>query len=167
MLLRKLGYEISVACNGREALDLLENKARQGRAQEISCILMDASMDVMDGLECTRVIRAQQLPHRMRPFIIAQTANVTEEFRQGCLQAGMGTDTLALCSCSLHPMWFASDVVLTCFLAVRWCGLSDVFTIKPVVVEELTRVLKLASQHQEQELARLAAAVAGAEDAKQ
>lgn len=132
MLLRKLGYEISVACNGREALDLLENKARQGRAQEISCILMDASMDVMDGLECTRVIRAQQLPHRMRPFIIAQTANVTEEFRQGCLQAGM-----------------------------------DVFTIKPVVVEELTRVLKLASQHQEQELARLAAAVAGAEDAKQ
>jgi hypothetical protein len=39
----------------------------------------------------------------------------------------------------------------------------DVFTSKPVNVENLVSVLKLASQHQEQELARLAAAVAGAE----
>jgi CheY-like chemotaxis protein len=35
------------------------------------------------------VIRAQQLPHRARPFIIAQTANVTPEFRKACLDAGM------------------------------------------------------------------------------
>ncbi len=46
-------------------------------------------MDVMDGMECTRVIRAQQLPTRLRPFIVAQTANVTEEYQQMCLQAGM------------------------------------------------------------------------------
>ena len=46
-------------------------------------------MDVMDGMECTRVIRAQQLPHRIRPFIIAQTANVTDEYRAKCLQSGM------------------------------------------------------------------------------
>lgn len=38
---------------------------------------MDASMDQMDGLECTCVIRAQQMPHRVRPFILARTANVT------------------------------------------------------------------------------------------
>ena len=110
MLLRKLGYEILVAANGREALDILAREADQGR--EIECILMDASMDVMDGMECTRVIRAQQLPHRVRPFIVAQTANVTEEFRRACLDAGMsvreppavlamttGSDALpALCS---------------------------------------------------------------------
>jgi CheY-like chemotaxis protein len=129
MLLRKLGYEISVACNGREALDLLENKARLGRAQEISRILMDASMDVMDGLECTRVIRAQQLPHRVRPFIIAQTANVTEEFRQGCLQAGMGTCLrlpafrcaipAVLCVCVRLP---PRSHWLLVALSVRWCG---------------------------------------------
>jgi len=89
MLLRKLGYEIVVASNGREALAILEIEARKGRAHEISCILMDASMDVMDGMECTRVIRAQQLPHRVRPFIIAQTANVTEEYRRRCLDSGM------------------------------------------------------------------------------
>ena len=89
MLLRKLGYEILVAANGREALTLLEEQARRGKEWEINCILMDASMDVMDGMECTRVIRAQQLPHRVRPVIIAQTANVTEEYRVKCLQSGM------------------------------------------------------------------------------
>jgi len=49
MLLRKLGYEILVAANGREALSLLESEARRGKQYEIECILMDASMDVMDG----------------------------------------------------------------------------------------------------------------------
>jgi len=73
MLLRKLGYEILVAANGAEALTTLEREAARGRVFEIQCILMDASMDVMDGMECTRVIRAQQLPHRLRPFIVAQT----------------------------------------------------------------------------------------------
>lgn len=47
MLLRKLGYEILVASNGREALNLLETEARKGRAFEIECILMDASMVLM------------------------------------------------------------------------------------------------------------------------
>ena len=89
MLLRKLGYEILVAVNGREALAVLEREALRGPQHEIECILMDASMDVMDGMECTRVIRVQQLPHRKRPFIIAQTANVSEEFRQKCLSSGM------------------------------------------------------------------------------
>ena len=89
MLLRKLGYEILVAIHGRDALDVLEREARRGRNHEIEVILMDASMDVMDGMECTRVIRAQQLPTRIRPFIVAQTANVTEEFQQKCMDAGM------------------------------------------------------------------------------
>ena len=87
MLLRKLGYEILVAAHGREALEILAREADKGR--EVECILMDASMDVMDGMECTRVIRAQQLPHRVRPFIIAQTANVTDEFQRRCMDSGM------------------------------------------------------------------------------
>jgi CheY-like chemotaxis protein len=89
MLMRKLGYELLLASNGREVLELLEREAKKGREHEIQCILMDASMDVMDGMECTRLIRDQQMPHRIRPFIIAQTANVTEEYRHMCLQAGM------------------------------------------------------------------------------
>lgn len=89
MMMRKLGYEMVVASNGQEVLQILEREAFKGKQHEIECILMDASMDVMDGMECTRVIRAQQLPHRTRPFIIAQTANVTEEYRVMCLDAGM------------------------------------------------------------------------------
>jgi signal transduction histidine kinase/CheY-like chemotaxis protein len=89
MLLRRLGYEICIADNGLAALQLIEEKAARGPEFEIQCIIMDASMDVMDGMECTRVIRSQQQPHRVRPFIIAHTANVTQEFKQNCLEAGM------------------------------------------------------------------------------
>ena len=89
MLLRKLGYEILVAADGREALAVLEREARRGPAHEVEVILMDASMDVMDGMECTRVIRAQQLPTRLRPFIVAQTAHVAEEFQRRCMDSGM------------------------------------------------------------------------------
>ena len=53
------------------------------------CFCFAASMDIMDGLECTRVIRSQQLPHRTTPYIIAQTANVSSEFRSQCLGCGM------------------------------------------------------------------------------
>jgi CheY-like chemotaxis protein len=35
------------------------------------------------------VIRAQQLPTRIKPFIIAQTANVTDDFRAACIASGM------------------------------------------------------------------------------
>jgi len=132
MLLRKLGYEILVAANGREALDLLEAEARKGRAHEISCILMDASMDVMDGMECTRVIRAQQLPHRVRPFIIAQTANVTDEYRRRCLDSGM-----------------------------------DMFTCKPVDIQELVRCLKIASQQAREAGATTGAAAPGSGPAEE
>jgi len=89
MLFRKLGYELLVAANGREVLELLEAEAAKGRQHEVECILMDASMDVMDGIECTRVIRAHQMQSRTRPWIIGCTANVTEEHRAACLQAGM------------------------------------------------------------------------------
>jgi len=43
----------------------------------------------VSGLACTQVIRAQQLPHRIRPYIIACTANVTDDYRHKCLLAGM------------------------------------------------------------------------------
>ena len=90
MLMRRLGYDLTlIAADGVEALELLEREAAKGRDHEVECILMDASMDQMDGLECTRRIRSQQSPQRIRPFVIAQTANVTEEYQRECQQAGM------------------------------------------------------------------------------
>ncbi len=79
-VLQKLGYEFITTNNGQEAVDIL--KARRG---EISLVLMDCRMPIMDGLEATRQIRANKdsIP------IIALTANDTDEDRKNCLSAGM------------------------------------------------------------------------------
>ena len=79
MLLRKLGYDCVVANHGAHALELLEEHRKLGPEHEIEVILMDQAMDVMDGMECTRIIRATQSDKHVRPFIIAQTANATSD----------------------------------------------------------------------------------------
>ncbi len=78
--LEKLDYRFISAGNGQEVLDIL-----QGHRQEISLILMDCRMPVMDGLEATRRIREGEdsIP------IIALTANDTDEDRETCLRTGM------------------------------------------------------------------------------
>jgi len=55
MMLRKLGYELCLAANGRDALALLEREAKRGREHEIQAILMDCSMTPIDGMECQKL----------------------------------------------------------------------------------------------------------------
>jgi len=79
-ILRKKGYRIDVANDGREALDKLQSTA-------YDLVLMDVQMPVLDGLEATRLIRREArwdgLP------IIAMTAHAMNGDRERCLQAGM------------------------------------------------------------------------------
>ena len=78
-LLRLVGLDVAVACDGREAVDL-------ALAERFDLLLMDMQMPVLDGVSATRRIREQQgyaLP------IVAMTANAFEEDRQACLDAGM------------------------------------------------------------------------------
>jgi CheY-like chemotaxis protein len=89
MLLRRMGYEIKVASDGQECLDLLNKQAALGRQHEVQVILLDLQMDGMGGIECAQCIRAQQQPNRLRPYIIAQTANTSQEDRTACTSAGM------------------------------------------------------------------------------
>jgi CheY-like chemotaxis protein len=111
MLMRKLGYEIQVANNGQEVLLLLEREALRGPEFEIQCILMDVTMDVMDGIECTRLIRERQQLTRLRPFIIAQTANVSEVYRRNCLEAGMDMFTCKVSdACDCHQITHATEM---------------------------------------------------------
>ena len=79
-MLSKLGYRSIVAEDGQQALEKLESQR-----EEISLILMDCRMPVMDGLQATQVIRSQgdKIP------IVALTANNTEEDREACMQVGM------------------------------------------------------------------------------
>jgi len=83
-MLDKLGFSPDLATNGREALDML-------RDHHYDIVLMDVQMPVLDGLEATRLIRAdQQLsPSEKHPYIVAMTANAMREDRAACVAAGM------------------------------------------------------------------------------
>ena len=88
MFLKKLGYEVDVANNGEEVLDGWQGRTTRGE-QPYDCILMDVNMDGMDGIECTRRLRAEA--DGARVYIIAQTANANLESKQRCLTAGMNS----------------------------------------------------------------------------
>jgi two-component system, sensor histidine kinase len=81
-MLRKLTSHISVARNGRQALDMIANDG------PFDVVLMDRHMPVMDGIEATRKIRAMNSAAAEVP-IIGLTAAATQQDIEGCLKAGM------------------------------------------------------------------------------
>jgi signal transduction histidine kinase/CheY-like chemotaxis protein len=81
-ILRKQGFHIDVASDGREALTKLE-----ASGGDYHLVLMDIQMPVLDGLETTRAIRRD--PRWQNLPIIAMTAHAMNGDRERCLQAGM------------------------------------------------------------------------------
>jgi two-component system sensor histidine kinase/response regulator len=80
-LLEKAGHVVTLAGNGKEALE-------QIAVREFDLVLMDISMPEMDGLEATQVIRQQENGARRLP-IVALTAHAMVGDRERCLAAGM------------------------------------------------------------------------------
>ena len=80
-ILKKMGFWVEVADNGREALALFEK-------QTFDVVLMDCQMPVMDGFACTQAIRSLDSAKAEVP-IIAITANAMAGDRERCLNAGM------------------------------------------------------------------------------
>ncbi|MBK5964771.1 histidine kinase [Thiocystis minor] len=78
--LRALGFEVDLAGNGAEAVELARRNA-------YALILMDVQMPIMNGLDATRAIR--RLPGRAATPILAMTAGAFEEDREDCRKAGM------------------------------------------------------------------------------
>ncbi|KAJ5169366.1 CheY-like superfamily [Penicillium coprophilum] len=80
--LNTLGFDISEASNGKEAVDANQNKP-------FDCILMDQQMPVMDGNCATKAIRDIEKESGGHVPILGVTANVREEQQQEMMGAGM------------------------------------------------------------------------------
>jgi signal transduction histidine kinase/DNA-binding response OmpR family regulator/ligand-binding sensor domain-containing protein len=81
-LIEKRGHAVTVAANGREAVEAL------GR-ESFDLVLMDVQMPEMDGLEATARIRAGEEAGGRRQKIIAMTAHAMKGDRERCLDCGM------------------------------------------------------------------------------
>lgn len=79
-LLNKNGYSPDVAEDGQEAVE----KAKENKYE---LIFMDLQMPIMDGITATKKII--ELYPEERPKIVAVTANVLQEDRDQCFEAGM------------------------------------------------------------------------------
>jgi CheY-like chemotaxis protein len=82
-MLRDMVAGVTLAPNGRDGLEALTT-------QRFDLVFMDLHMPVMDGLEATRMFRAQEQASGAAPTpIIALTASAMLEERNLCLAAGM------------------------------------------------------------------------------
>jgi len=81
-LLEKPGLVVTVASNGKEAVQAVEQR-------DFDIVLMDVQMPEMDGLEATRVIRKLGKPGISDLPIVAMTAHAMAGDREKSLDAGM------------------------------------------------------------------------------
>lgn len=79
-LLKRLGISPDVVEDGEAALHLLGSKP-------YDLVLMDVQMPRLDGISATRALRKMPLAHQ--PRVIAVTANVLDDERAACLEAGV------------------------------------------------------------------------------
>jgi len=81
-VLEKRGHKVTIAGNGKEALDALENR-------RFDLILMDIQMPVLDGFEATAAIREKEKGTGEHILIVAMTAHAMKGDRERCIEAGM------------------------------------------------------------------------------
>jgi two-component system sensor histidine kinase/response regulator len=79
-MLEKLGCIIEYATNGSEAVRMCERG-------QYDLVLMDCQMPIMDGPSAARMIRSRV--EASQPHIVAFTANILDENRRTCIEAGM------------------------------------------------------------------------------
>ncbi len=103
VLLKKLGHTVTVANDGREAVDLFE-------AEAFDLVLMDVQMPRMDGFEATAMIRAKEKQTGRHIPIVALTAHAMTGDEQRCLAAGM--DGYLTKPIQQKALWAALDKVV-------------------------------------------------------
>ncbi len=78
-ILQKEGYEMIEANNGREGLEIIEE-----RSKDIKCIILDMLMPEIDGLGVLK--KLQELNLNIPTIVL--TADIQESTRKQCLQLG-------------------------------------------------------------------------------
>ncbi|KAK4686890.1 hypothetical protein P7C73_g3237, partial [Tremellales sp. Uapishka_1] len=143
----KSGLTCDVANHGLEALNLIREAQRQairggaGRRKPYDVVLMDLEMPVMDGLTAIREIRSAEAAGTLsRNMVIALTGNARQGQIDQALAAGMDEGGL-----SLVPQ--VGILTQGCVLVV----------IKPYVLSNLLRTIKLISTRRALESAGLEA----------
>jgi PAS domain S-box-containing protein len=81
-LIKKKGWEATVAGNGREALEALS-------ARPFDLVLMDIQMPEMDGYDATMAVRQSEAGTGRRTPILAMTAHAMKGDLELCFEAGM------------------------------------------------------------------------------
>ncbi|MDP3719819.1 MAG: response regulator, partial [Acidobacteriota bacterium] len=81
-LLTRRGHHVTVAQNGREALERLEREA-------FDLVLMDLQMPVLGGLDATIALRLRERETGAHVRVVAMTAHAMSGDRERCLAAGM------------------------------------------------------------------------------
>ena len=76
-LLERLGFDVSTANDGAEAVEKAENC-------DFDMIFMDVQMPIMDGFKATRLLRQKEITTP----VIALTAHAFQEDKERCLEAG-------------------------------------------------------------------------------
>ncbi|KAJ4992878.1 Two-component system protein A 2 [Stagonosporopsis vannaccii] len=89
LFVKRLGYEVALACDGQEACDYLSKTS--GKQRPVM-VFMDCMMPVVDGYEATRRIRnnAEVFDDQTRALpIVGLTASALQSDRDRCWEVGM------------------------------------------------------------------------------
>ncbi len=81
-MLQKRGHRVTLASNGREAVELLERS-------RYDLVLMDVQMPLLDGIAATTLIREREKETGIHQPIVALTAYAVKGDQDRCLAAGM------------------------------------------------------------------------------
>jgi CheY-like chemotaxis protein len=85
-LLEKRGYEVTLAANGAQALELYQSNSP---SRPFDVIIMDCQMPVMSGYDAAQKIRELERESGRYTPIIALSALATAEQKNKCQAAGM------------------------------------------------------------------------------